>query len=498
MGKRKSILRKAAPLCLAAVLASTGTLAVTQPDMAHILSSAGLFGDIDGDGSVGASDAAEILMYAAWSGAGNTGDLAYFEQLSGNAVTETTEAPAENTEAPAETTEAPSETTEAPAETTEAPAETTEPAAEDNYDYGFYDVLSAEWAKTGDTSTYIMIPAEGSGSGNNAVMQNGKIMFYHTVSSATTLYSYDITTKEVKSAAITQDDSLRVKQVFYSNGYTYVMTYTRGNDPKYALIKYDQDCNVVCTNPSITNYIISNQSNIEISESGYILLPNNNNKVYLTPELEVKTLPDLVVKDSHGLETTITELECIGSYGDSFYVEGQNSVDSTWALYRFNAATEEWTTVLENTCVAGSSSGHPVKCIGRYLLFVNAVNIKETPYSTIFDMETNTVYADDIPKESKYFAFHEFYYGGKRLIIASDTSGEIRAFTPARATAAAENPANAFKAAELLCTDSTSDGSGITLLDDTYYIHRDSAGLFLRKYETGAEQEETVFLFPQS
>ncbi len=344
--------------------------------------------------------------------------------------------------------------------------------------------MRPSFAKTGDTSTYRITTA--GDSGKNAVMQNGKIMFYHIVSSAATLYSYDITTKEVKSAAITQDDSLRVKQVFYSNGYTYVMTYT-SPDNIYTLIKYDQDCNVVCTKSGINNYNIKSKSNIEISESGYTLLPNNNNnKVYLTPELEVKTLPDLVVKDSHGLETTITELNCIGSYGDSFYAAGQNSVDSTYALYRFNAATEEWTKVLD---LAGSVDigNHPPKCIGGYLVFVAGI-ASDMPYGTMFDMETNTVYADDIP--NKPLVFSHCYYGGKRLILWKWNTQETRAFTPARGTTTEKKVDDV---SELICTD-----TNVTLLDDTYYIHRDSAGLFLRKYETGAEQEETVFLFPQS
>lgn len=482
MGKRKSMLRKAAPLCLAAVLASTGTLAVTQPDMAHILSTAGLFGDIDGDGSVGASDAAEILMYAAWSGAGNTGDLAYFEQLSGNAVTETTEAPAETTEAPAETTEAPSETTE-------APAETTEPAAEDNYDYGFYDVLSAEWAKTGDTSTYRITPA--GDSGKNAVMQNGKIAFYSSVGGKTTLGSYDINTKELTTREIEGTPST----MFFSNGDFYAITVNFVSlSFSYSLTKYDMNGG---EDHTLTNVGNLGLADIMTTATGYVMIPDIN--MYLTPTFETRTLPELVTKDSHGLDTTVADLETIGTYGDNFYLQGKNSVDSTYALYCFNVVTEEWTKVLDLSGSILSTSGTASKCIGRYLLFAHdKSSIRNTDFCTIFDMETNTVYADDVPKASQEYQFHDYYYGGKRLIIPSYYGGEIRAFTPARGTIITETYLSMEKTAEVICTETTKTGSGVTVLDDNYYLYFDSAGLFLRKYETGAEQEDIVFLFPQS
>ena len=62
----------------AAVLSSAATYAVCTTDAKPLSAFANLFGDIDGDGDVNAGDAAEILMYAAWKGAGNSGDLAYY------------------------------------------------------------------------------------------------------------------------------------------------------------------------------------------------------------------------------------------------------------------------------------------------------------------------------------------------------------------------------------------------------------------------------------
>ncbi len=80
----------------AALLGSTATYAVCQPDTKPLSAFANLFGDIDNDGDVNAGDAALILMYAAWKGAGNAGDLAYYVASTGK------ETPAETT--PTETT----------------------------------------------------------------------------------------------------------------------------------------------------------------------------------------------------------------------------------------------------------------------------------------------------------------------------------------------------------------------------------------------------------
>jgi hypothetical protein len=67
-----------AAVMAAAMLSSAATYAVCTTDAKPLSAFANLFGDIDGDGDVNAGDAAEILMYAAWKGAGNSGDLAYY------------------------------------------------------------------------------------------------------------------------------------------------------------------------------------------------------------------------------------------------------------------------------------------------------------------------------------------------------------------------------------------------------------------------------------
>ncbi len=87
----------------AAVLSSAATYAVCTTDAKPLSAFANLFGDIDGDGDVNAGDAAEILMYAAWKGAGNSGDLAYYLSNRSGDVTPT-EPPVETpSETPTET-----------------------------------------------------------------------------------------------------------------------------------------------------------------------------------------------------------------------------------------------------------------------------------------------------------------------------------------------------------------------------------------------------------
>ena len=104
--QKKRMMKRIVPLCLTAAIAVGATHIVDQATLNGGLSTfAGLFGDVNSDGAVNASDAADILMYAAWVGAGNEGDLAYFESLNGVEVPteeQPTEAP---TDAPTEAPE---------------------------------------------------------------------------------------------------------------------------------------------------------------------------------------------------------------------------------------------------------------------------------------------------------------------------------------------------------------------------------------------------------
>lgn len=74
-----------------ALLTSFGTYAVCQQKNVSLFSIASLFGDINSDGEVNAADAADILVYAAWKGAGNEGDLVYFLSIDETKNTDNTE-----------------------------------------------------------------------------------------------------------------------------------------------------------------------------------------------------------------------------------------------------------------------------------------------------------------------------------------------------------------------------------------------------------------------
>ena len=109
--------RRILPLCLTAVIAAGATTVFDHITLKGGLAAyAGMIGDVNGDGVVNASDAAIILQFAAWSGAGNEGSLEYYLAQRGilqPTVEPTQEATQPVTELPTEAvTEAPTDPAE--------------------------------------------------------------------------------------------------------------------------------------------------------------------------------------------------------------------------------------------------------------------------------------------------------------------------------------------------------------------------------------------------
>ncbi len=440
-------IRRILPLCLSAVIAAGATSVVDHITLkGDVPAYAGMFGDVNGDGVVNASDAAVILQFAAWSGAGNDGDLAYY--LAQRGIAQPTEP--ETVIPTEEVTEPPTE------ELTEPP---TDPAEEVS---DLYAALSAEWERTGDTSVIDLskpLP-------NNpcAVVHKGKIYFRLTEygMETTTIYAYDIATKELSSISL-EGSSYNDKVLFSQEGYFYYK-HSGGS-----LTKYDLEGNQLGSTGTLESYVIS--------DTGYIF----SSATYCTPDLEEKSFPDCVVKDSHGLDNTINMIICGLAYGSKCITYGNDKVTGKNSYYQFDASTGEWT-LMPDSPLNKIGTG-TTKSIGRYRI------IYHDSSSYVYDTESDTMLAEKLPGD-----FGQTYFGGTSNIIMNVTIGEGCVFRRMKPL----DGKNVFDRdnAVVICTDSSTSGSFLPL-DDTYYLYTDAAGIFLRTYEKGAEGEELVYRFEQ-
>ncbi len=467
--QKKRMMKRIVPLCLTAAIAAGATHIVDQATLNGGLSTfAGLFGDVNSDGAVNASDAADILMYAAWVGAGNEGDLAYFESLNG------VEVPTEE-----QPTEAP---TEAPTE------EPTEEPSEEISD--LYAALSAEWAKTGDSSMKSMLDCF-AGSGN-AILYDGKVYFYtqsrdsDTNKVKTTIWSYDIETKEVSQ----HPTQAYLYRNMYVNGSIYALTDSQN------LVKYDMDGNElaaldICEAgaqydefPSIDG----SKSYYTISDTGYVYMTNvkyqgEYGSYYLTPDFKLTAMPDPVVKDSHGLDTSVDYLELLVAYGSKCYATGRNHVDNTIQyLLCFDAATGTWTELpTDNPMINLTSDPTNTKTVGKYCIFYG---YDGEAHTYVYDMEKDELLPYELPID-----FSISYYGGSRNLDSYSNDGwKFRSRQLVK-----DGDAYSWSDPVYLTEYPTTDTA--VFLDDTYYLLIDNAGIFLRTYEKGAEGEELVYRF---
>lgn len=476
---KHSFVKRIMPLCLTAAIAAGATSVIDRAVLdGGLPTSAGLFGDVNNDGNVNASDAAEILMYAAWKGSGHDGDLVYFESLNG------VEIPTEEATTEAPTTEVPTETEPVTEETTEAPSEPAEDASE------LYAALSAEWAKTGDSSMQSLHQCF-AGSGN-AVLYDGKVYFYtqsrdsDTDEWKTTIWSYDIETKEVSQHSL--------QTLWNSNTYVNGSIYALPNGLQ-KLVKYDMDGNElaaldICEAGAQYDAFPAmggSKSYYTISDTGYVYMTNvkyqgEYGSYYLTPDFKLTAMPDPVVKDSHGLDTSVDYLELLVAYGSKCYATGRNHVDSTIQyLLCFDAATGTWTELpTDNPMINAKRSSTLTKTVGKYYIFYG---YDGEAHTYVYDMEKDELLPYELPID-----FSTSYYGGSRNLDSDSNDGwkfQSRQLVK-------DGDAYSWSDPVYLTEYPT---SGTTFLDDTYYLLIDNAGIFLRTYEKGAEGEELVYRF---
>lgn len=117
------------------------------------------------------------------------------------------------------------------------------------------------------------------------------------------------------------------------------------------------------------------------------------------------------------------------------------------------------------------------KTVGRYLL----------SDCTVFDMETKEiiVHNDNFSKNCGSFA--KSYYGGKHNIIMKGNNWYF-------CRCASDGSDVDLKYFESYSVDEQ-DAKAHYCISNEYYAYRDEYGYFLRRYETGADWEETLYLF---
>lgn len=455
--KKKRILSKVMPICLTTAIAFCGGIIFTRNSDSNLHSFANLFGDIDGDGSINASDAAEILMYASWRGAGNEGDLVYFESLR-----------QENS---------PTEAIVTSTETTELPIELIETTTEASFDdeYGYYDLLAEEVEKTGSTKSVTLTNLQDDETfktktlKNSLAIQNNKIIFRY---GQQTIYVYDRNSKELHSFNL---ESESVQDVAYCNGYIYAY-YNLGSESGSLIKKYSLDGKEVGSGKGSYQGMF-----YYISDSGYIFHGGNNiaTGFYYTPDFVEKTTPKL---------SNCNEWRVMASYQNKIYVSARMGSNNSTArkIFYFDTETELWTdTGIWTDMGARSYYVESYNLFGKYWLTCLPINENDWNSSMVYDMEKDTMIARKLPR-----GFVDSYYGGKfNISFFSDY------FRTARFAAGAGEDC-AFSGNQLgVYSYSYPSVEEVVPIDALHYIRKDTIGIYLTTFAEGNDGEETILIF---
>lgn len=351
--------------------------------------------------------------------------------------------------------------------------------------YDYYNALATEWDKSGNTNMIrlnkLTIHTLDTPS---AALYNGKIYFIiekdepTTTTMTTALCTYDINTKQLTENDVTE---YVLADYFFFGGNFYC---SASGFTSTAYVKmFDSDGNEVSCNEDVAFPI----GITPVMESnGYIALHYSNgyegteSNYCLDPKLETTEIKAPVGKDSHGLDTEIKNLSWLGGYNKKLYACGQNTVDSSFAMYCYDIDSDEWTEVIQDVY---SPKG---KTVGKFLIAYD--NVKGSSF--IYDMEKNKILADNIPDTDRC-GFAESYYGGKANLFLDNVNFKKLQF-PCEASEVNMDDA------KIIGSDDDYENNSqtkIVLLDSKYYLFIDNAGVFLRTYEKGSSEEELVYRF---
>ena len=186
-------------------------------------------------------------------------------------------------------------------------------------------------------------------------------------------------------------------------------------------------------------------------------------------------VPNPVTLDSHGLETEITDWSVKACYGSAFIACGYNSVEKKDEVYRFDAKTGEWTKMPENKAL-----------MQRVMINYGQVGNCLITSNAIVDLESGETFGDF----GNVDYFSRSYFGGFSNITHTSIQEGFQFQEVQYDGSASYLTGNVIRT---LGIESGANRMNIIPLDKTYYLYTDDAGLFLRTYEKGSEQEEMIY-----
>ncbi len=363
----------------------------------------------------------------------------------------------------------------------EEPEESSKAEQEDDdaSKYGYYEDLAAEYEANGFSQAEVTYGtfmtwdnnASSSHDVERVYYKNGKLYFGLVKDDISYIMCYDINTKKTTE-----------RQVDF---------YFSDIDVAYGKILHDdsnRNCTVVDFEDDSKSYTceISQSYDPRLISSGALVgyYDTDNVLYYYSPETGEVTYPGLTIKDSHGLEQKVSA-DLVASYGNKLYfkVNGNGEGDK---FYCFDLDSKQWG---EEPVLSSTSSSITVTgVIGKYMfLSYSEYNLQQ---DKLYNMETDEVVGTFSYPEDYY----PEYFGGDSHIYAdheSGTSDDIERFIKFKLPIDG-SPVDEDTAVKLYSSDTR---ASIFPVNENYYLFIDSAGVFLRSYDKGPDDEEIVCVF---
>lgn len=346
--------------------------------------------------------------------------------------------------------------------------------------YEYYDLLSEEW--TGLNCCHDL-------GSFKFYFDNNKIYFINTdpddnpgTADGYKWYYYDINTKECTTLFGDDEEPflpasyafVRILSSWYYNNAFYVVYNTTSYDINdsyeyISLIKMDDNGNV------LNKVVFDKSTPMEVISvfDGTIIIERHNAgdfdsmkyEIY-SSDLKRTAVFDLPLKTlSHGLTTN-------AYVTDFFEFDGNIYGDVDGILYKMDMRNALW--------INADISAKPSENFGKYCL--------SSDNDCIFDVETEEkIYEGYVPPNYHDNYFGNTYFGGNYNYELINGSW-FKVQYPNRTEPD-------FDQYEPMGSESARYQENIVQLNDNYYIFKDRYGIFLRTYETGESQEDTILLF---
>lgn len=377
--------------------------------------------------------------------------------------------------------------------------------------FAYYDLLNEEYEKYGVTTPKSLNSIPYNSTKNTIIYYsgNGELLFYNINDKTKKSISTD-STKDIRSGWIFCNNRLYGAKVKYTPpGESWKsawdkMVHVRNYDGTFINAK-DIDTNEEPDSVFEAFHFIGKSELWDSLESVNAFLSQPDGTVFLrckkeysfdmitlmvSPDYKTLTeLPDPEIKEEHG-STKVTDYFPIACHNNKLFVISNSNNPDFFCIDTKTMTSEqldldlsdeihfkgmfEYGAKTYNDVFGVSIRTSSLKSIGRYLLFEH----------TIFDMETNEVLMHN---ENFPGSFAGSYFGGKYNVVKS---GGKWCFCkcPSDGSAVYLNDVESYEIKE------EDPDKSCTPITDKYYIYEDKFGFFLRTYEKGAEEEETIIL----